>query len=105
MIIYLASPYSIGDQAQNVHDAILAADKLVELGHIPIIPVLSHFWHLVSPKPNTFWLKYDLTLLSLCDCLLRLEGFSAGADAEVRYAEEQGITVYYSIDDIPKEGL
>ena len=100
MIVYIAGPYTKGDVAQNVHNAIKVADQLVELGHIPYIPHLTHFWHLISPRPWWFWLDYDLQWLEKCDCVLRLDGESVGADKEELAAHKLGKLVYYSIADI-----
>jgi hypothetical protein len=49
--VYLALPYTKGDVAQNIHKAICIADILADDGFIPYIPILTHFWHLVSPHP------------------------------------------------------
>lgn len=94
MRVYVAGPYSQGDQAANVRAAIDAADKLAAAGHVPYIPHLTHFWHLVTPRPYQWWLDYDAQWLACCDAVLRLPGRSAGADEEVALAAELGIPVY-----------
>jgi hypothetical protein len=38
--------------------------------------------------------------LAVCDCVLRLPGESKGADAEVKFAQEIGKPVYYSIAEL-----
>ena len=103
MIVYIAGPYTKGDVAQNVHNAIKVADELVELGHIPYIPHLTHFWHLVSPRPYNFWTEYDMVWLEKCDCVLRISGESLGADLEVDKARKLGKLVYYNIHAIVEE--
>src|SRR5687767_13699177 len=40
-------------------------------------------------------------LLEKCDAVLRLEGASKGADEDVRKAKEQGLKVYYKLEDVP----
>jgi len=100
MKIYLAAPYTLGDVAWNIHRVFKVADQLVEKGHIPIIPHLTHFWHLVSPKPVRFWYEYDLHLLKMCDGLLRLDGNSKGADNEVLVASGMGMPIYYSLEEV-----
>ena len=99
-LIYIAGPYSKGDVAVNVNNAIKAADKLVEAGFLAFIPHLTHFWHIVSPKAWEFWIQLDLACLAFCDGVLRLPGESEGADREVRRAKELGIPVYYSLDEL-----
>ncbi len=105
MIIYVAGPYTTGDVAQNVHSAILCADDIIKKGHTPYIPHLTHFWHLISPKPYQFWLDYDLKFLPKCDSLYRAPGLSKGADKEVSLAQKLGMPIYFNFEDIPDENL
>jgi hypothetical protein len=101
MKIYIAGPYSIGDVAINVHNAIVAGNAVANLGHTPFIPHLTHFWHLQISHEYEFWMKQDSEWLKVCDALLRLPGESSGADREVADAKKLGIPVYYSLAEIP----
>jgi len=96
--IYIAGPYTKGDVVVNVRAAILAGNKLAQVGYMPFIPHLNHFWHLLCPRFVEFWYQYDLAWLELCDCLLRLPGESVGADLEVERAKELGILIYWSLE-------
>ncbi len=100
MIIYIAGPYSKGDVAQNVKNAIDAADALIELGHTPYLPHLTHFWHIISPKRLQFWYDYDYQFLPFCDALLRIPGASLGADNEVDAAKRLCIPIFYSLEEV-----
>jgi nucleoside 2-deoxyribosyltransferase len=100
MKVYIASPYTIGDAAVNVKRQIDAANALMNIGLTPFLPLLSHFQHLVHPRPYEDWLKNDIAWLLACDCVLRLDGASKGADYEVEVAKANSIPVYYSIDDL-----
>lgn len=100
MRIYVAGPYSKGDVAENVRAAILAADEVSALHHLPYVPHLTHFWHLVSPKPYRWWLEYDALWLLQCEAVLRLPGESAGADEEVRMAQLADMPVFYSLEEL-----
>jgi len=100
MKVYVAGPYSVGDQAVNVKTAISVAEELLNLGHTPFVPHLTHFWHMIYPHAYTTWIEYDLEWLEKCDALLRLEGESYGADKEVRFANAYNIPVYYSIQEL-----
>lgn len=102
--IYIAAPYAKGDVAENVRRAILAADELLRAGHIPFCPHLSHFWHLLCPKPRDLWLGYGLEWLAACDALVRLPGESEGADAEVEAAQALGIPVHRSVGEFLEAG-
>lgn len=98
--VFIASPYTVGDVGVNVKTSMDVADELMNNGLNPFIPLLYHFQHIVNPRPYEDWIKIDLEWLSKCDCVLRLSGYSSGADGEVRRAEELGIPVYYSIDNL-----
>ena len=102
MKIYVAGPYTKGDVAVNVRNAILAGNNVAALGHTPFIPHLTHFWHMLYPKEIDFWYKQDIEWLKACDALLRLSGESHGADEEVRIARELGLPIYTSYLEIPR---
>ena len=94
--VYIASPYSKGDVAVNVREAIAAADRLHARGFVPFIPHFTHFWHMLFPKPYEQWLSYDNHWIPVCDCVLRLPGESNGADKEVELARCLGKPVFFS---------
>ena len=100
LAVYIASPYTIGDVAVNVRNSFMVADKLIWLGCLPFPPLFSHFWHFLSPKDYDTWMALDQEWILRCDCLLRVPGESRGADAEVAFALENKIKVYYSIDEL-----
>ena len=104
MRIYIASPYTQGDPLANVRRQIDAAEQLATKGHVPILPLLSHFWDEVYPHPWEFWIAQCLQLLPMADAVLRLDGVSVGADIEVREAKNIGLPIYYGIDVIPADG-
>ncbi len=101
MKIYIASPYTKGDVAVNVRTSILAAEQVRAKGHLPFAPLLSHFWHCMSPYEYEYWIAMDLEWALACDAILRLPGESSGADGEVALCKYWGKTIYYSIDDVP----
>lgn len=100
--VYVAGPYTKGDVAVNVRNAVQAANELADLGYMPFLPHLTHFWHILFPRPYEFWCELDNAFLPHCDALLRLPGESKGADAEVALAESLGIPVFLSIADLRK---
>lgn len=99
MKVYVAGPYTLGDVAANVRTAILAGSVLLDAGHEPYIPHLSHFIHLLAPRPYETWIRLDNAFLPHCDALVRLEGESRGGDAEVDLARKHGIPVYHSVGE------
>ena len=98
--VYIAGPYSSGDQAENVRIAIEAANEVVRMNGIPFVPHLTHLWSLITPKAYTWWLWYDRQWLAKCDILLRLPGISPGADAEVEEAKRLGVPVFHGLDEL-----
>jgi hypothetical protein len=100
MKIYIAGPYSKGDVAVNVKNAMDVANQLINIGHAPYCPHLTHFLHMHNPQPYEVWLELDNQFLPCCELLLRLPGESSGADKEVRLAESLNIPVVYSIEHV-----
>jgi len=98
--IYIAGPYTNGDVAENVHNAISMANKLADIGFAPFVPHFTHFWHMIYPREYQFWLELDNEFIPLCDGLLRLPGDSNGADKEVKLAKRLKIPIFYSIDEL-----
>ena len=98
--VYVAGPYTLGDNTLNLRKMILVADDLFELGFAPYVPLLNHFWHLVAPKSEEVWLKLDFEFITACDILLRMPGESAGADAEVAHALLCRIPVVFSMEEL-----
>ena len=100
LTVYIASPYTQGDQALNVRASIEAADRLAVLGYLPFAPLLSHLWHMIIPHPYEFWMEMDKWWVMYSDVLLRLPGKSKGADAEVALALDIDVPVVHSIDEL-----
>ena len=96
--VYIAGPYTKGDVAVNVRNAIVAGQEVLEAGHVPFIPHLNHFWHLLLPQEYAVWIRLDLEWLHQCEALIRLPGDSAGADAEYVEACRVGIPVFRSVE-------
>ncbi len=99
MKVYIAGPYTKGDVALNVRTAIEAANRVLRGGHVPFVPHLYHFWHLLCPGPYVQWTALDLAWLEVCDAIIRLPGDSKGADGEVARAIELHIPVFYSVEE------
>lgn len=88
-VVYVAGP------VENVGAAVHFASMLMDRGWAwPLIPHLTHLWHLIATRPYQDWIHLDLALLARCDGLVRLPGASAGADAEVAWCDEHGVPVH-----------
>ena len=115
MMILIAGPYRGGTNddpalmAKNLAHLESVALPLFRLGHLPMIGE----WAALplirlggSTRPgDDVWneIQYPVAhqLLDKCDAVLRLEGASAGADNDVRIAQERGLPVYYRLEDVP----
>lgn len=115
MLILIAGPYRSGTNddpqlmKQNLDKLESVALPLFRKGHIPFIgewmalPLI----RLAGSKQtgDKLWeeIQYPVAhrMLEKCDAVLRLNGASKGADEDVRKAKERGLTVYYSLEDVP----
>ena len=108
MLIYIAGPYTADtDEGRlaNTERAMAAGYTILLLGHTPVIPHFTHWFDLYVEKvtgkresPESYC-QWDLAILARCDALLHLAP-SPGADAELRQAEEMGLRIYRSLDEI-----
>ena len=94
MIVYIMSPYTQGDKEANVRQQIDAAEELRAAEHLPIAPLLYHYWHAVHPHDWQWWLDMDLEWLAYADAAIRLPGDSKGADIEEEAAKKLRVPVY-----------
>ena len=99
-IIYIASPYSIGDIAANVARQMEVAHLIMDAGHCPIVPLMSHYLHIYRRRPYQEWLNCDLALIPKVDLVVRLPGESKGADQEVALAESLNIPVVFGLVEL-----
>jgi hypothetical protein len=116
MLILIAGPYRSGtndDPAlleRNLRRLESAAWPIFQAGHIPMIgewvalPVLRGAGGHSIAEPLAQQIMYPTAerLIEHCDAVLRLEGQSTGADQDVKLAQQRGIPVYQSIDEIPQ---
>jgi hypothetical protein len=93
-VVYISGPYSAPDPIENIRKALLVADTLLAYNCAPLVPHLTAFWHLLSPKSYEEWLEIDHDHVAVCDALYRFPGESPGADREMEYARKLGIPVF-----------
>lgn len=111
--VYIASPYTRGDAAINTRFQMQVFDDLLSDNLVwPLVPLWSHFQHIVYPRPYADWVNYDLALLPRMDACLRLnasyespgldyeQSESSGADGEVAEFTRLGKPVFYSKGDL-----
>jgi len=100
--VYIAGPYTQGDIAVNVSNAMDAAEEVLKMGHTPFIPHLMHFQHMLHHRNYDEWLNYGVEWLKKCDVVLRLPGLSFGSDFEVNVAQNRDMPVFESLVDFKR---
>lgn len=100
MRVYVAGPlYSSGNSAVNVRRAVECADALMDAGHHPYVPHLSHLADMICSRREEDWLELDREWLLQCGAVVRLPGESRGADLEEHWATLADIPVFLTVDD------
>jgi nucleoside 2-deoxyribosyltransferase len=105
MLIYISGPYSAdtreGIQA-NIDRAKAVAEVLLRMGHAVICPHMNtaHLGETVNLSHDQ-WITMDMEMLCRCDAVTVLPNWKAskGTVAEVDYAEELGIPLYFLSDN------
>ena len=113
MRIYVAGPYTpkncdLHDASRiamkNVDKAIEVGNALIEKGHFPFIPHLSHYVHVhhSSKKDYGIWYyRYDESFLKYWAEALFYISSSKGADDELKLAKDLGLKIFYCLEDVP----
>lgn len=112
LLILIAGPYRSGtggDPAlisQNLARLEEASGPIFRLGHVPMIgewvalPVLRTVDPEAAAEGDVMY-ETARRLLQHCDAVLRLPGESSGADKDVEIAQQFGLPVYRSLDEVP----
>jgi hypothetical protein len=94
-------------QFLNAQRGMVLAVEAWKAGWHPICPMLNAFWEMVTGELDEFsedgaagWLDYDFSLLTRCDAIYRMDGYSTGADREVAVMQAAGKPVIYGPDII-----
>lgn len=99
-LIYVAGYYS-ANPAHGLQSAVCAAEELLNVGWLPLVPHVSFMWDAVSPHIPDFWYAYDLGLLMRCDAMYvcggPLTNESHGVKEEIRFATQYGIPIFYDV--------
>lgn len=110
--IYVAGPLLQGhtlsyeEGIKNWEKACLISEQLMQKGWAPYTPHHSIFMNKFisehQKRDISFerWMQLDSSFISQCSALYFF-GHSKGADRELQYALDNGITVYMKIDEVP----
>ena len=114
-LVLIAGPYRSGTDgdpariAANLHRLEAAALAVYRRGHVPMIgewvslplAAAAGSTQVGDAVSETFLYPAAHRLLRRCDAVLRIDGASRGADADVALARELGKPVYFAVDEIP----
>lgn len=108
LMIYVSCPYSADTDEQreaNVNRAINAAIKIMQKGHMPVIPTLMHYLDKEAQKQGIKFTWQDfmdwcLVILQPCDAILYMAS-STGCDIELAESKQTGKKIFYSLEEIP----
>lgn len=114
-LILIAGPYRSGTNGDpaRIADNLLrlerAALAVYQRGHMPMIgewvslPLarMAGSVQIGDAISEAFLYPVAHRLIQQCDAILRIDGESKGADADVNVARKLGLPVYYRVDDIP----
>ncbi len=96
MLIYLATPVTVGDSVQNLRNPCLVAARLEAAGISVHNPRLYNTQYAIAgPSDYDVVMERCLRMIDHCDAVLRIPGPSTGADREVAYAAENGKPVFF----------
>lgn len=116
LLILIAGPYRSGTNgdpdliARNLARLEEASGPLFRLGHVPMIGEWVALPILRTLDPSDAGdgdgdgdVMYETAhrLLQHCDAVLRLPGESSGADKDVEIAEQLGLPVYRTLEEVP----
>jgi hypothetical protein len=118
LLIMICGPYTSGTGgdpakiAANCHRLEAFALPIYERGHVPLIgewlaiPLARAAGEPDRVEEAFQRLQYPVAhrMLQRCDAVLRISGESAGADADVRLARQQGLRVFADVAELPGVG-
>ena len=92
---------------ENIKRGVYAAKELIKMGYVPYCPFIDYVFY-TTPDPPDFKMgenlmkRLDLTWLALCDAILVLKKYrkSEGTKAEIAFAKERSIPVFYSPESL-----
>lgn len=117
-LILIAGPYRSGTDGKqalidaNLHRLEAAALEVYQRGHIPLIgewlalPLAKAAGSMSLDDEISEAMLYPVAhrLITRCDAIYRIAGASKGADMDIEVARQHGLTIYTSVNDIPRNG-
>lgn len=104
--VYVAGPITHGDVLLNLRTGILAGRDLLTKGYAPYVPHFDYSLYMLDPETANYerLLMWDFDWIRKCDALVRLPGYSNGADREVEFATSIGVPIFYGLEALYAAG-
>lgn len=99
-IVYISGPITKGNKNHNIFQAMEAHQRLLLLRFSVIDPMPSMLYPFNNEIEHQAWLENDLPHVRVASAVLRLPGESLGAEMECLYAEQCGVPIYHSIEEL-----
>lgn len=114
-LILIAGPVRSGTNNRpelieaNLDNMAQVALSIYRKGHVPVVgewlalPVAKAAGsnEIGDPISEEYLYPVAHRLISRCDAILRMPGESRGADLDIEEGKKLGLTIYYSLEDIP----
>ncbi|MEM4336876.1 MAG: DUF4406 domain-containing protein [Candidatus Woesearchaeota archaeon] len=104
--IYISGPYTAGtkeERDENIRRAREVGRKILELGHHPYVPhTHTAMWEEISQSSYEDYMLLHLSFLEHWADALFFLGESPGANREKARAEEIGIPIFTSIEELER---
>ena len=103
-IIFISGPYRSDTEYgvhKNIQNAEAVALRVWQLGHAAFCPHKNSAYF-GGIAPDSAWLEGDIEIMRRCDAVCLVPGWekSSGARAEIKLANEIGLPVYQTPEDI-----
>ncbi len=98
--VYISGPITLGDREQNFMQFCNAHRYLMRHGFAVNNPGLTMKLPGCWDIAHDDWLENDLPWVEVADAVLRLPGYSEGADEEVWFSRHHDVPVFFSISDL-----
>ncbi len=100
--VYISGPVTQGNRNKNQFQALEAQKALMLAGFAPLNPILTGSLPFSWDKdvPHGMWLDCDFPWIEVSQAVLRLPGYSVGADAECTHAQNHGVPVFYDVESL-----
>ena len=113
LLILIAGPVRSGTHNRaelidaNLNNMAQVALRVYQKGHIPVVgewlalPKAAGSTEIGDAISEEYLYPVAHRVISRCDAILRMPGESRGADLDIEEGKKRGLSIYYSLEEIP----